>query len=514
MKFFILLLIFTSSSFARHHHWGGGSTININSHNKTYYEDVNIYAEQRSEERIEADLLDERVEYYENRFSTDQATALALIDLSAIKKKTILQVYENYYKEMCPSNILSYAEMDYKTIAMLKEIGFKQTGTSWFFDGEKVSVGRPRLGAINKNNIPDDLYFKVSAKTTDSNSILIKIKTNLADNNYLTVFFYDEKDTTQKHTIDSVYVRDGTMEIEIFSPRISKGNYIIDIEDDLGPGIRNAKLPNKVQACGRYTRLNPLFNDRTRVHAKKMKALSLEKDIFVKNIQTTSFRKSEREKPLASFGSFIDSREIEITDSTKILFGLFTKTITKTVKDSKKYKTVKIGDQVWMAENLNYASKGSRCYDDLQSNCDKYGRLYSWEDSKNVCPDGWHLPSIDEFKTLKETVTHLDETRFKTGLNASTLLRSKTEWIHRNGIDDYGFNVLPTGFFDGKPSPEYQEYKRMGEMAIFWSSTPINDWQTRAFVFSETRRPDYNADNLINASSNADFNSIRCIKDF
>lgn len=167
-----------------------------------------------------------------------------------------------------------------------------------------------------------------------------------------------------------------------------------------------------------------------------------------------------------------------------------------------------------MAENLNYASKGSRCYDDLQSNCDKYGRLYSWEDSKNVCPDGWHLPSIDEFKTLKETVTHLDETRFKTGLNASALLRSKTEWIHRNGIDDYGFNVLPTGFFDGKPSPEYQEYKRMGEMAIFWSSTPINVWQTRAFVFSETRRPDYNADNLINVSSNADFNSIRCIKDF
>lgn len=154
MKLFILLLIIASSSFARHHHWGGGSTININSHNKTYYEDVNIYAEQRSEERIEADLLDERVEYYENRFSTNQATALALIDLSAIKKKTILQVYGNYYKEMCPSNILSYAEMDHKTIAMLKEIGFKQNGTSWFFDGEKVSVGKPRLGTIKKKIFP------------------------------------------------------------------------------------------------------------------------------------------------------------------------------------------------------------------------------------------------------------------------------------------------------------------------------------------------------------------------
>lgn len=54
-----------------------------------------------------------------------------------------------------------------------------------------------------------------------------------------------------------------------------------------------------------------------------------------------------------------------------------------------------------MAENLNYNSENSFCYDELKSNCDKYGRLYIWEIAKNVCPDGWHLPSDREWKILE-----------------------------------------------------------------------------------------------------------------
>ena len=70
-------------------------------------------------------------------------------------------------------------------------------------------------------------------------------------------------------------------------------------------------------------------------------------------------------------------------------------------RDGKIYKTVKIGDQVWMAENLNYdAGEGSWCYKDSLSNCEKYGKLYTWEAARRSAPKGWHLPSKEEFETL------------------------------------------------------------------------------------------------------------------
>ncbi len=90
-------------------------------------------------------------------------------------------------------------------------------------------------------------------------------------------------------------------------------------------------------------------------------------------------------------------------------------------RDGKKYKTVKIGEQVWMAENLNYETAGSICYEN-DSSCIKYGRLYTWTDAMNnekgcnyserekcgdvqgVCPDGWHLPKDSEWSELHDYV--------------------------------------------------------------------------------------------------------------
>lgn len=68
------------------------------------------------------------------------------------------------------------------------------------------------------------------------------------------------------------------------------------------------------------------------------------------------------------------------------------------------YKTVKIGNQLWMAENLNLETPGSWCYENNPSNCKKYGRLYTWHDAMEYCPDGWHLPSDDEWVELKNFV--------------------------------------------------------------------------------------------------------------
>jgi hypothetical protein len=61
---------------------------------------------------------------------------------------------------------------------------------------------------------------------------------------------------------------------------------------------------------------------------------------------------------------------------------------------------IKIGEQIWMAKNLNVAAEGSMCYENKDSHCATYGRLYNWETAKIVCPKGWHLPTQDEWREL------------------------------------------------------------------------------------------------------------------
>ena len=83
--------------------------------------DGTVDINEKSKARKEAEYLEDKIDYYEERFDTDKAWALALIDISETEKKSILQLYASYYRDRCPDNVLTNAEMDFKTIQTLKK---------------------------------------------------------------------------------------------------------------------------------------------------------------------------------------------------------------------------------------------------------------------------------------------------------------------------------------------------------------------------------------------------------
>ena len=135
-------------------------------------------------------------------------------------------------------------------------------------------------------------------------------------------------------------------------------------------------------------------------------------------------------------------------------------------RDGKVYKTVKIGKQVWFAENLNFDCKGSKCYNDDPKNAEKYGRLYDWETAKKACPRGWHLPSNEEWNELVDFAGGLGENELAKA--AGKKLKAKSGWEDDegksgNGIDKYGFSALPGGGF-------IHSFDNVGLQGYWWSA--------------------------------------------
>ena len=136
-------------------------------------------------------------------------------------------------------------------------------------------------------------------------------------------------------------------------------------------------------------------------------------------------------------------------------------------RDGQTYKTVKIGSQWWMAENLSYRTTGGYCYNDPfndpAENCRKEGRLYLWNVAKDACPSGWHLPSKEEWNTLFNAVGGSD--------TAGKMLKSVSDWHDNgNGVDAYGFSLFPASYRDVKGN----NYS-IGSFAFFWSSSEYDE---------------------------------------
>ena len=176
-------------------------------------------------------------------------------------------------------------------------------------------------------------------------------------------------------------------------------------------------------------------------------------------------------------------------------------------RDGKAYKTVKIGNLWWTAENINYKTEESFCYGDDDSNCAKYGRLYKWDDAVKACPDGWRLPTKNDFEDLFVAVGGR--------LSAGQVLKSTSGWkSDGDGRDAYGFSAIPAGYWD-----EYDSYGLEGSNAYFWSSTVYEHSDRSAYNMymnysAEHRYPDGNYDEAHLASNYKRRGlSVRCVKD-
>jgi len=180
------------------------------------------------------------------------------------------------------------------------------------------------------------------------------------------------------------------------------------------------------------------------------------------------------------------------------------------------YRTERIGDQVWMAENLNCNVSGSKCYNNNESNCATYGRLYDWATAMNlpascnssscasqikakhqgICPDGWHIPSDAELTTLTDYVGGAS--------TAGKYLKAESGWNSGgNGNDKYGFSALPGGFGG---SGGY--FRDVGYYGYWWSATEYLSY------FAYYRNVGYNYELVHYYYDSKDcLYSVRCLQD-
>ena len=198
--------------------------------------------------------------------------------------------------------------------------------------------------------------------------------------------------------------------------------------------------------------------------------------------------------------------------------------LTVTDREGNVYEAVQIGDQIWMAENLNVQDHYygiSMCPGVLTSNvliqayCAMYGNLYSYAAIldgdpphyrvQGLCPDGWSIPREDDWAELEMYLGMPEQDVYGAGLDRGTnegrMLKSESLWDDSgNGSNDYGFNVLPSGFSVGT-NPAI-----VGRNARFWTYPPLSS-------AAYTRFFDKESDNIGRSQNQlGHLLSLRCVK--
>lgn len=159
-------------------------------------------------------------------------------------------------------------------------------------------------------------------------------------------------------------------------------------------------------------------------------------------------------------------------------------------RDGNIYKIVRIGNLYWFSENLRYEGVEHYFPNRDSDNLQKYGCLYTWENAIKACPEGWRLPTKDEYSALIVT------SDFK--MNKSSVIRD-ISW--ENGSNTSGFSALPAGERDCSG-----DFDGFGLSTYFWSFTPKNADNACLLLVCPSYAYVY-SDYFDNAFS------VRCVKD-
>jgi len=156
-------------------------------------------------------------------------------------------------------------------------------------------------------------------------------------------------------------------------------------------------------------------------------------------------------------------------------------------RDSATYKTIKIGNQVWMSENLKFNSENSSCPDFKERPCSKFGRFYTFDEALKACPNGWHLPDQNEWDILINNL----------GGNTAAITHLK-----RGGSSK--FEAPLAGVFAHRVG----QLLGFGEWEIFWAALEKPDTQEAFTVYFHHKQG-------ITYHFNTKFNyfCVRCLKD-
>ena len=184
---------------------------------------------------------------------------------------------------------------------------------------------------------------------------------------------------------------------------------------------------------------------------------------------------------------------------------------------------VPIGDQIWMAENLDYKVAGSKCYYDNDSFCTKFGRLYTWAaamdidtrynnerwgesdvNHKGLCPNGWHIPTEED---LDKLVSHAENSKgCYSGSSCSQYLKATSGWFSSSGNkDSFGFSAMGGGRVDDDGS-----FEDIGETGYWWFAS---DNGTRAGGIAHSwDSENFGGGGWQDDTDKNEYHSIRCLK--